>query len=400
MHFLKYLLFIILSSLSASVFAVMYEYNVAGVTWYSSAESACKNWKHSASQFDDNYTKVNGEICEVRLKSNNSLYNKAPIKKREVACPTGDSRNFLWWQDRAAPASVCLSKCEYLKPPGPLKCVSVDHESEVNEELCGDYISSGKTCTEPDPNPSTQPKPPECKNSNGSDSYCNKPPEGCPTGYKQAMFNNQQICVKDSPNDPNPNDPNNNNPPDPDPNQNPNACTATYCPKPDDEKSCPDGYYTSIYNNSKICVKNNPNDPTNPNNPNNNPNDPNNTGDGDGNGGNTPIGGEFCEGSGKPICDAFTKLKDYLTDEPKSTDLTNTALEIKEEKIDQFKREDHVRFGQYCPFQVTTEQVGFITVEKDLTWMCTFGHEANPYIKAIGYLGALIYILIAMRSKS
>ena len=79
--------------------------------------------------------------------------------------------------------------------------------------------------------------------------------------------------------------------------------------------------------------------------------------------------------------------------------MQDTPLQVQEEKIIDYQRQEHVRFGQYCPFEVTTEQVGFITLQKDLTWICTFGYQARPYIIAIGYLGALIYLLIGLRSK-
>jgi hypothetical protein len=49
--------------------------------------------------------------------------------------------------------------------------------------------------------------PSKCKNASGSDGYCKKPDDQACPGYKQAMFNGQQICVKDSSNTPNPNDP-------------------------------------------------------------------------------------------------------------------------------------------------------------------------------------------------
>lgn len=352
MRFFKYLASLIFLSLSSSVFAVTYEYNVAGEQWYSSQSSACSNWKHSAWQYDTVKAVVNGEICEIRMKSNNALYNKATIKKREVACPTGEERPFKWWQSVPAPSMVCLSKCEYLKPAGPVKCVSVDFESPNGEEQCGDYVSSGKTCTQPDPDPSKQPKPPmdpsECKNSTGSDAYCNKPSDRpCPSGYKQAMFNNQQICVKDSPNDPNPNDPN--TPPDPNNPNDPNACTAAYCPKPDNNKSCPTGYYTTSYNGSNICVKNNPNNPNDPTNPNNNPNDPNSNGGGDGgntggDGGNTGgegEGGLFCDKGGKALCDSVKKLTDFFTTKPDETDdnsqIPSVSITDKTFKTDVFR---------------------------------------------------------------
>ncbi|MCU4389291.1 hypothetical protein KTH73_00985 [Acinetobacter courvalinii] len=79
--------------------------------------------------------------------------------------------------------------------------------------------------------------------------------------------------------------------------------------------------------------------------------------------------------------------------------LTDSPFQIKEEQITDFQREDHIRFGQYCPYSRTVEDIGYFKFEKDLTFICEFGKEANPYIRAIGYLGALIYLLIALRSR-
>ncbi len=79
--------------------------------------------------------------------------------------------------------------------------------------------------------------------------------------------------------------------------------------------------------------------------------------------------------------------------------LTDSPFQIKEEHITDFQREDHIRFGQYCPYSRTVEDIGYFKFEKDLTFICDFGQEANPYIRAIGYLGALIYLLIALRSR-
>jgi hypothetical protein len=148
-------------------------------------------------------------------------------------------------------------------------------------------------------------------------------------GYKQAMFNGQQICVKDSSNTPNPNDPNNQpNPPNPTPPNPPKSgCEqgAQYCENPPNEKACPTGYYRTFYKGQEICVKNNP-DPNNPNpndpntNPNANPNPPTNPNpnpdpkpDPNPDTGGNGMGGEFCEKGGKSVCDALKDIKDFLT---------------------------------------------------------------------------------------
>lgn len=138
----------------------------------------------------------------------------------------------------------------------------------------------------------------------GGATYCKKPPTGCGEGYVSGSFNGQELCVKSGPSTPpvKPNDPN-------DPND-PNKCSASYCPKPDDNKDCPEGYYTSTYNGQKICVKDNPN----PNQP--NPNDPNNNDGGDdGGGASEPTGGDNGSTGSvnlKPVIDAINSLKSAL----------------------------------------------------------------------------------------
>ncbi|WP_171496358.1 virulence factor TspB C-terminal domain-related protein [Acinetobacter nosocomialis] len=40
--------------------------------------------------------------------------------------------------------------------------------------------------------------PPDIKNTCGGQSYCNRPPDGCGTGYVSGSFNGQAVCVKSS----------------------------------------------------------------------------------------------------------------------------------------------------------------------------------------------------------
>ncbi|EXB45054.1 hypothetical protein J522_3969 [Acinetobacter baumannii 146457] len=319
--------------------------------------------------------------------------------------------------------------------------------------------------------PENQPPPIDNNTCNGA-TYCKRPPQGCGEGYVSGSFNGQQLCVRSGPNKPS-------DPPKPDDPQDPNNCMngGSYCQQPPDNTSCPAGYTETIYNGSKICVKNNP-DPEKP-----NPNDPNTDGGG---GASEPNGGgDGGTGGGvidvKGIIDAINALKnavlgaisgistkmdkiingvnqglekldksnehlDKIEDATQATSeavgesnkkldgikdavesigkcknpnydptnlnsvkyfdctandlgLTDSPFQIKEEHITDFQREDHIRFGQYCPYSRTVEDIGYFKFEKDLTFICEFGQEANPYIRAIGYLGALIYLLIALRSR-
>lgn len=344
-------------------------------------------------------------------------------------------------------------------------------------------------------------EPPKPDDTCNGATYCKAPPEGCGDGYVRGSFNGQELCVKSGPS----------NPPKPDNPQDPDNCAngGSYCPAPPNDDSCPDGYYPTTHNGSKICVKNNPN----PNEP--NPNDPNNNNGGDNGGGDNGGDGNGdgdTGGSGvdlseiinaiKALRDALlqalgslsqklstlitgqketnehledikeesvktnvkldkvnenitttnSKLdtanehlnaisdhtaaasealgqtnqkldgvteaidsigkcrnKDYDPRDVKSEKyvdctaqelgLTDTPFQIQDQPVIEYQREEHITFGKYCPYKRTTQNVGYFTFEKDITFICDFGHEARPYIIALGYLGALIYLLIAMRSK-
>ncbi|ENV08273.1 hypothetical protein F966_03336 [Acinetobacter higginsii] len=350
MRFFKYLVVLFASIFSINVYADYWKYNnyTSG-----SATSLCSSLV-SITEFSPsapfshidvkiNPATPNNATC-YHYNKNQTLTQLYTLTLVKEVCQLDKREDFKWWIDRDLPGAVCLRKCEYVKKAGEGQgCVDVDIEGVPGFGICGPVYGTGKECDKPDPDPKNQPKPPPpCKNSNGSDAYCDKPPEGCGQGYKEAMFNNKKICVKDSDNTPNPNDPNNNtNPPDP---ENPNACTKSYCPKPDDNKSCPDGYYSTTHNGSKICVKNNPNNPNNPNDPKGNPNDPNNNNGGDGsgnNGGDGGDGGAFCDGIGKALCDSIIDIKDFLTKEGDTSELEETTptreLDLGQIQTDLFK---------------------------------------------------------------
>lgn len=95
-------------------------------------------------------------------------------------------------------------------------------------------------------------------------------------------------------------------------------------------------------------------------------------------------------------------IKDWLTKEPT---LENGQLEINNEVLPGYERKDYVQFTNTCPF--SPEEVnlpmgvlGSITFTKDLTFICSYGTDARPYIIALGYFGALIYLLYGLRSRN
>ena len=132
----------------------------------------------------------------------------------------------------------------------------------------------------------------------------------------------------------------------------------------------------------------NPDPKPDPNPPNPNPNPPNN---GSSTSFNLPA---FCDWA-SIVCDWI----DWTKEEP---ELEGEKLDIEEQDITDYKYEDHVEWGSSCPFFEKTENlnmgVGVIKVKYNLSFFCDFGHSAKSTIVAIGHLGALIFLMIGIRS--
>lgn len=91
---------------------------------------------------------------------------------------------------------------------------------------------------------------------------------------------------------------------------------------------------------------------------------------------------------------------DWTTEEP---ELTDESLQIDDQEIISYQHQDHIRFGQTCPFTPQTKTLpmgvlGSLEFETDLTFICTFGTDARPFVLGIGHLGALIFLLIGLRN--
>lgn len=95
------------------------------------------------------------------------------------------------------------------------------------------------------------------------------------------------------------------------------------------------------------------------------------------------------------VCDWFGWTKE----EP---ELVDEKLQIQERDVTDYKYEDHIKFGESCPFSEKTENldlgVGVIKFKYNLDFFCDFSREAKPTIVGIGHLGALIFLLIGIRS--
>jgi|GEM_PF-2810415 len=358
------------------------------------------------------------------------------------------------YHNKIADTTVCYDGCRYKEPSlsgsQGSDLMSLTYGSPVKDPSCPPSTEHPPTVP---PDGYVPPEESECKNENGSDSYCPKPPNGCPDGYSEQSFNGEQICVKNSPEDPNPNDPNNDDddqPPASEPTGGDGGGDVDLTPVINAINSLKAAFTSAINSlkesltsgfktvtdaigltNSKLDATNTKLDKSNEHLDNikkesikTNENltqanaklDKSNEHLKDITDATTAASEAIGETNNKldgvtDAVDAIGKCKNkdydprnvnsqkYVDCTAQEMGMTDTPFQIQEQQITQFQREDHVRFGQTCPFQKTTENLGYFTVEKDITFICDFGHEARPYIQALGYLGALIYLLIALRSK-
>ena len=109
----------------------------------------------------------------------------------------------------------------------------------------------------------------------------------------------------------------------------------------------------------------------------------------------------FCEWA-YTVCDWYDKWKktdEWLKEEPQ---LENQQLEIQEENILDYQHENHVSFGQSCPFSPNTTVIDFgissFSFQTDLTFICMWGNQARAYVITLGHLGALIFLLLGIRN--
>ncbi|MFE8305941.1 hypothetical protein V4C87_18465, partial [Acinetobacter baumannii] len=110
----------------------------------------------------------------------------------------------------------------------------------------------------------------------------------------------------------------------------------------------------------------------------------------------------FCDWA-HVVCDWYDdwkKTDDWMKEEPQLEDQT---LEVEEQNITDYARQNYVIFGASCPFSAHQVSLplgilGEINFQADLTFICTFGTQARPFVIGLGYLGGLIYLLIGIRN--
>ncbi|VXA54277.1 conserved hypothetical protein [Acinetobacter proteolyticus] len=217
MRFFKYLVFIFFSLFSFNLYADYYAIynNIKYVA--SSPDAVCKSVESAYSRQDRLPLKYRAITNATNVGYCYDTFNNSFNVFKGQSCPVAGTVDLKSVPHRLLKLQVCIENC--LWNPDP------DAKGEVcgeNSGICAtDFKSAGTSCSQnSDLNPNQQDidntappepeQPQECKNSSGSDAYCPKPPKGCPSGYSEQSFNGEAICVKDSPQNPNPIDPNNN----------------------------------------------------------------------------------------------------------------------------------------------------------------------------------------------
>lgn len=110
----------------------------------------------------------------------------------------------------------------------------------------------------------------------------------------------------------------------------------------------------------------------------------------------------FCEWA-FTVCkwyDDWKKTDEWMKDKP---ELKDEKLEVENEDIETYHRQDMVVFGKTCPFSpervsIPMGLIGSIDFDKDLSFFCTYGAQAAPYIQGLGYLGSLIFLMLGLRN--
>lgn len=103
-----------------------------------------------------------------------------------------------------------------------------------------------------------------------------------------------------------------------------------------------------------------------------------------------------------PACEYLAFLCEWVGWTKEEPELADDKLEIQERDVTDYKYEEHLKFGSSCPFSEKTEVlnmgVGVMKVKYNLDFFCDFSRQAKPTIIGIGHLGALIFLLIGIRS--
>jgi hypothetical protein len=444
MRFFKYLIFTILSAFSINAFAITYSVQSYGGS-YATPQAACASftgqqfstytypgWPEVVGQCGGKFILTVG-TCPSRISSTPILvpgWTDWGVEQTESYLAT-------------LPPTACHVGCKYINPSlnGSVTTgdeMSISYNSPVPDSSCPNTTALPTT-----PPPNTPTKPPiQC-----SGDYCAQPQgNSCPAGYATQSFNNQNYCVKNgtpplSPSNP----PSSGNGFDAQGiiNAVNNAATSI--------KNALSTGFTSVTNalgitnqkldaaNAKLDtgnghlndIKNNTNatngklDATNQKlDAANQKHDATNSKLDTGNGhlndikNNTNATNGKLDATNQKLDSANAKLdeidqngkdgngilqqiKDFLTGNEIPQD---GSLQIGNEQVAGYERENHVTFGQTCPFNQNTTVIDFgissFAFTTNLSFICDFGREARPYVIGIGHLLALIFLLIGLRNSA
>lgn len=396
--------------------------------------SACKNWFKSP---DYNvkfipYNNLTGIVgrCEQTIKSNGAIIDIVNVSGIiETHCPPKDTvfsgaglrRNGELF---TPPATICISKCLY-DFSDAMASQEVRTDGSITTLFYGDAKSLYAQCSVDDKDDIPPPlNPCKTKNDKGEfvdKDYCDAPPDGCPEGYIQGMFNGKKICVKQDKNDkdnckPTVSDPYKclpNKPTPESPDQDGNCKppkvktmmgTTAYCTEPElppnPDGSCPKGYVKQTYDGTSICVPDNQR-------PDGSDNCPLNTtlttlpdgskvcrggnGDDAGGGASEPVGGDGEGGSGDCNPETDFLCKDFDLPNPDDTKLNVSDIQIPD--LD----ENKISWSEQCPADATATFSGksySFSYDKACSFLSTYIH---PLMVAFGYLSGAFILIGAVR---
>lgn len=228
MRFFKYLVFVVLSIVSVNSYSDWYFFNEGTSKTYKTGQEACdtKYYQSTGITFFQNSTTTghcrNSSGTPIHYSDLKYIQScPSSVTTKPISVPGWTDWDIDQIEDyhKKILPTICYQGCRYKDPSmngsEGSDLLSLSYSSPEKDSSCPAGSTQPNTPSPDGPsNPTDPTNPPpdeqECKNANGSDAYCPKPPNGCPTGYTEQSFNGEQICVKNSPEDPNPNDPNNN----------------------------------------------------------------------------------------------------------------------------------------------------------------------------------------------
>ncbi len=259
MHFLRYLIFIIISLFSVQAFAAYSYYPLDYTNLKSSTPlGACQRYLTAATQLR-NPSMISELVCEVTNEFGNKQTVQINRTGEATKCPVSGYPVPVYFEPNTPiPLRVCKANadgtyCVYdaankanpvVTSLGEKQLIILASVSSIPSPSCTPEFSKSSCdpkdpyggCYQP-PNdgcnrmadgsiycPEGTPPPPIQSGCSNNATYCDMPPTGCGSSYVPGSFNGKQICVKNSnppPTDPIPQPPPASEPPPTDPNNPP-----------------------------------------------------------------------------------------------------------------------------------------------------------------------------------